>query len=151
MWRTAGCLQVLCLLLRLQTAGDSDHFLAIHQRMNGKPVFIYHHVQSVEKSLDTSDQKDYGHNSPFSSHAKLSKLHPAIILKSTFSRPAYEPSLNLLAMTGEDQEVENLPVPAANVITVVSVFFCFFRAFLMVFQVFKPQGLLVSHWHLGYW
>nr|XP_028602791.1 receptor-type tyrosine-protein phosphatase R isoform X3 [Podarcis muralis] len=119
MWTTAACLPVACLLLQLQAAGcfsgDNDHFLAIHQRMSRKPIFIYHHVQSVEKSLDTSDQKDYGHNSHLSSHGKISKLHPAVIVK-----PAYEPSLNLLAMTGdEDQEVENLPIPAANVITVV--------------------------------
>ncbi|XP_048356747.1 receptor-type tyrosine-protein phosphatase R isoform X1 [Sphaerodactylus townsendi] len=121
MWRTAACLPVVYLLIRLHPAGcfsgDNDHFLAIHQRRSGKPMFIYHHVQSVEKSLDTSDQKSYGLKSHLSSHAKISKLHPAIMLKSTFSRPAYDPSLNLLAMTGEDQEVENLSVPATNVIT----------------------------------
>lgn len=111
-------------------SGDNDHFLAVHQRKSGKPIFIYHHVQSIEKSLDTSDQKDYRLKSHLSSHAKISKLHPAIILKSTFSRPAYDPSLNLLAMTGEDQEVENLPVPATNVITVVSVFCWLFSSSL---------------------
>lgn len=103
-------------------SGDNDHFLAIDRRKSGKPIFMYHHVQSIEKSLDTSDQKDDGLKSHLSSHAKISKLQPAIILKSTFSRPAYDPSLNLLAMTGEDQEVENLPVPATNVITMVSDF-----------------------------
>ncbi|XP_077194917.1 receptor-type tyrosine-protein phosphatase R isoform X2 [Paroedura picta] len=121
MWGTPACLPLLYLLLRLQAAGcfsgDNDHFLAIHQRKSGKPIFIYHHVQSVEKSLDTSDQGD-GLKSHLPTHAKINKPHPAIILKSTFSRPAYDPSLNLLAMTGEDQEVENLPIPATNVITV---------------------------------
>ncbi|XP_053114051.1 receptor-type tyrosine-protein phosphatase R isoform X2 [Hemicordylus capensis] len=123
MWRTAGSLPLVCLLwLHLQAAGcfsgDNDHFLAIHQRKSGRPIFIYHHVQSVEKSLDTSDQKDLGHNSYLSFHAKSSKSNSAVIMKSTFSRPVYDPSLNLLAVTDEDQEVENLPIPAVNVITV---------------------------------
>ncbi|TFK11298.1 keratin-like protein KRT222 [Platysternon megacephalum] len=122
MRRTAACFPVVCLLLHLQAAGcfsgDHDHFLAIHQRKSGKPVFIYRHVQSVEKSLDTNSQKIYKHNFHSSSHAKISKLHPAIIVKSTFPRPAYDPSLNLLAMTGQEPEVENLPIPATNVIVV---------------------------------
>ncbi|XP_034627339.1 receptor-type tyrosine-protein phosphatase R [Trachemys scripta elegans] len=120
--RTGACFPVVCLLLHLQVAGcfsgDNDHFLAIHQRKSGKPVFIYRHVQSVEKSLDANSQKIYKHNFHSSSHAKISKLHPAIIVKSTFPRPAYDPSLNLLAMTGEEPEVENLPIPATNVIVV---------------------------------
>nr|XP_008170632.1 receptor-type tyrosine-protein phosphatase R isoform X2 [Chrysemys picta bellii] len=120
--RTGACFPVVCLLLHLQVAGcfsgDNDHFLAIHQRKSGKPVFIYRHVQSVEKSLDANSQKIYKHTFHSSSHAKISKLHPAIIVKSTFPRPAYDPSLNLLAMTGEEPEVENLPIPATNVIVV---------------------------------
>ncbi|XP_038267421.1 receptor-type tyrosine-protein phosphatase R isoform X1 [Dermochelys coriacea] len=128
MRRPAACLPVACLLLQLQLqlqlqaagcfSGDNDHFLAIHQRKSGKPVFIYHHVQSVEKSLDTNSQKIYKHNFHSSSYAKISKLHPAIIVKSTFPRPAHDPSLNLLAMTGQEPEVENLPIPASNVIVV---------------------------------
>ncbi|XP_067420129.1 receptor-type tyrosine-protein phosphatase R-like [Emydura macquarii macquarii] len=119
----AACLPVACLLLQLQAAGcfsgDNDHFLAIHQRKSGKPVFIYRQVQNVEKSLDTNSQKIYKHAFHSSSHAKISKLHPAIIVKSTFPRPAYDPSLNLLAMTGQELEVENLPIPATNVIVVL--------------------------------
>lgn len=103
-------------------SGDNDHIMAIHQRKSRNPIFIYHHVQSVEKSLDMSDQRDYGHNSHLHFHAKISKLHPALMVKSAFSQPGHDSSLNLLAMTGEDQEVENLPIPAANVITVVSSF-----------------------------
>ncbi|XP_074757614.1 receptor-type tyrosine-protein phosphatase R isoform X3 [Athene noctua] len=122
MRRAAACLRALCLLLHLRAAGcfsgDNDHFLAIHQRKSGKPVFIYHHVQSVEKSLDTDSYKNSKQNFHSSSHTKISKLHPAIIVKSTFPRSAYDPSLNLLAMTGQDLEVENLPVPATNVIIV---------------------------------
>lgn len=90
-------------------------------------MFIYHHVQSVEKSLDTDSYKNSKQNFHSSSHTKISKLHPAIIVKSAFPRPAYDPSLNLLAMTGQDLEVENLPIPATNVIVVVSVVFFFFN------------------------
>uniref|UniRef100_A0A8C8S5K7 protein-tyrosine-phosphatase n=1 Tax=Pelusios castaneus TaxID=367368 RepID=A0A8C8S5K7_9SAUR len=90
----------------------------IRQRKSGKPVFIYRHVQSVEKSLDTNSRNIYKHDFHASSHAKISKLHPAIIVKSAFPRPAYDPSLNLLAMSGQEVEVENLPIPAANVIVV---------------------------------
>lgn len=110
-------------------SGDNDHFLAIHQRKSGKPVFIYHHVQSVEKSLDTDSYKNSKQNFHSSSHTKINKLHPAIIVKSTFPRPAYDPSLNLLAMAGQDLEVENLPIPATNVIVVVSAFFWFLELF----------------------
>ncbi|XP_039427096.1 receptor-type tyrosine-protein phosphatase R isoform X2 [Corvus cornix cornix] len=121
-WRAAACLRALCLLLHLRAAGcfsgDSDHFLAIHQRKSGKPVFIYHHVESVEKSLDTDSYKDSKQNFYSSSHTKMSKLHPAIIVKSAFPRSVYDPSLNLLAMTGQDLEVENLPIPTTNVIIV---------------------------------
>ncbi|XP_068791730.1 receptor-type tyrosine-protein phosphatase R isoform X2 [Struthio camelus] len=122
MRRAAACLRALCLLLHLRAAGcfsgNNDHFLAIHQRKSGKPVFIYHHVQSLEKSLDTDSYKNSKHSFHSSFRTKVSKLHPAIIVKSTFPRPAYDPSLNLLAMTGQDLEVENLPIPAANVIVV---------------------------------
>ncbi|XP_031962633.1 receptor-type tyrosine-protein phosphatase R isoform X3 [Corvus moneduloides] len=121
-WRAAACLRALCLLLHLRAAGcfsgDSDHFLAIHQRKSGKPVFIYHHVESVEKSLDTDSYKDSKQNFYSSSHTKMSKLHPAIIVKSAFPRSVYDPSLNLLAMTGQDLEVENLPIPTTSVIIV---------------------------------
>ncbi|XP_071622894.1 receptor-type tyrosine-protein phosphatase R isoform X2 [Heliangelus exortis] len=122
MRRAAACVRALCLLLHLRAAGcfsgDNDHFLAIHMRSSGKPVFIYQHVQTVEKSLDTGSYKNSKKNFHSSFHTKLSKLHPAIIVKSTIPRPAYDPSLNLLAMTGQDLEVENLPIPSANVIVV---------------------------------
>lgn len=91
-------------------------------------MFIYHHVQSLEKSLDTDSYKNSKHFHS-SSHTKINKLHPAIVVKSTFPRPAYDPSLNLLAMTGQDLEVENLPIPATNVIVVVSAFFRFLELF----------------------
>jgi len=58
-------------------------------------------------------------------------MHPAIIVKSAFPRPAYDPSLNLLAMTGQDLEVENLPIPATNVIVVVSAFFSEFWSYFV--------------------
>ncbi|XP_031795054.1 receptor-type tyrosine-protein phosphatase R isoform X2 [Sarcophilus harrisii] len=111
----------LCLLVNLHAAGcfsgDSDHLLAIHQQKSGKPVFIYHHVQTIEKSLDTSHEKKYKY-SFHSPHIQTSKRHPGITVKSTFPKPVYDSSLNLLAMTGQDLEVENLPIPEANVIIV---------------------------------
>lgn len=97
---------------------NHDQFLAIHQRKSGKPAFIYHHSQDIEKSLDIAPQKIYKHSYHSSSKAQINKQHQ--IVNSAFPRPAYDPSLNLLAVAGQDLEVENLPIPAANVIVVVS-------------------------------
>ncbi|XP_051856726.1 receptor-type tyrosine-protein phosphatase R isoform X2 [Antechinus flavipes] len=120
MQRTIG-FPALCLLVNLHAAGcfsgDNDHLLAIHQQKSGKPVFIYHHVQTIENSLDTNHEKKYKH-SFHSLHIQTSKRHPGITVKSTFPKPVYDSSLNLLAMTGQDLEVENLPIPEANVIIV---------------------------------
>nr|KAF6453611.1 protein tyrosine phosphatase receptor type R [Molossus molossus] len=117
--RRARGFPALCLLLNLHAAGcfsgNNDHFLAIHKK-SGKPAFLYHHSQDIEKSLDIAPQKIYKHSS---SEAQISKTHQ--IVNSAFLRPAYDPSLNLLAMAGQDIEVENLPVPAASVIVVVSI------------------------------
>lgn len=95
-------------------------------------MFIYHHVESVEKSLDTDSYKDSKQNFHSSSHSKISRLHPAIIVKSAFPRSVYDPSLNLLAMTGQDLEVENLPIPTRNVIIVVSDLFWALEGFFFV-------------------
>ncbi|XP_011905093.1 PREDICTED: receptor-type tyrosine-protein phosphatase R isoform X2 [Cercocebus atys] len=119
MWRAVG-FPALCLLLNLHTAGcfsgNNDHFLAINQKKSGKPVFVYQHSQDIEKSLDIAPQKIYRHSYRSSSEAQVSKRHQ--IVNSAFPRPAYDPSVNLLAMDGQDLEVENLPIPAANVIVV---------------------------------
>uniref|UniRef100_A0ABI7X1D3 protein-tyrosine-phosphatase n=1 Tax=Felis catus TaxID=9685 RepID=A0ABI7X1D3_FELCA len=118
--RTAVCLPALCLLLNLHAAGcfsrNNDQVLAIQQKKSGKPVFTYHHSQDIEKSLDITPQKIYKHTYHSSSKAQINKRHQ--IVNSAFPRPAYDPSLNLLAMAGQDLEVENLPIPAANVIVV---------------------------------
>lgn len=95
--------------------------MAIHQKKSGKPAFIYHHSQDIEKSLDIAPQNIQKHSYHSSSKAQISKRHQ--IVNSAFPRPAYDPSLNLLAMAGQDLEVENLPIPAANVIVVVSTAF----------------------------
>ncbi|XP_073940017.1 receptor-type tyrosine-protein phosphatase R isoform X2 [Castor canadensis] len=58
----------------------------------------------------------YKHSYHSSSEAEIRKHHQ--IANSAFPRPEYDPSLNLLAMAGQDLEVENLPIPAANVIVV---------------------------------
>lgn len=96
----------------------NDHLLAIHQKKHGKPAFIYHHIQDIEKSLDIAPQKIYKHSYHSSAQAQLSKHHQ--IVNSAFPRPGYDPSLNLLAEAGQDLEVEKLPIPAANAIVVVS-------------------------------
>ncbi|KAI5282838.1 Receptor-Type Tyrosine-Protein Phosphatase R [Manis pentadactyla] len=117
--RRAVGFPALCLLLSLHAAGcfsrNNDHILAIQQK-NGKPAFIYHHSQDIEKSLDIAPQKTYKHSFHSPSEAHISKHRQ--IVDSAFPRPAYDPSLNLLAMAGQDLEVENLPIPAANVIVV---------------------------------
>ncbi|XP_075409342.1 receptor-type tyrosine-protein phosphatase R [Tenrec ecaudatus] len=110
----------LCLLLNLHAAecfsGHNDHSLEIHQKKSGRPVFVYHHSPGLEKSLDIAPQKIYKHSYHSSPQAQISKHHQ--IVNSAFPRPAYGPSLNLLAVDGQDLEVENLPIPAANVIVV---------------------------------
>ncbi|XP_019507306.1 PREDICTED: receptor-type tyrosine-protein phosphatase R isoform X2 [Hipposideros armiger] len=115
--RTAVGFPVLCLLLNLHAAGcfsgSNDHFLEFHHKKSGKPAFIYHHSQDIEKSLDIAPQKIYKHSS---SDSQIRRHHQ--IVNSAFPRPAYDPSLNLLAVAGQDLDVENLPIPAANVIVV---------------------------------
>ncbi|XP_061062571.1 receptor-type tyrosine-protein phosphatase R isoform X2 [Eubalaena glacialis] len=116
--RRAVGFPALCLLLHAAgcLSRNNDHFLAIHQKKSGKPAFIYHRSQDIEKSLDIAPQKIQTHSYHSSSKAQISKRHQ--IVNSAFPRPAYDPSLNLLAMAGQDLEVENLPIPAANVIVV---------------------------------
>ncbi|XP_026962827.1 receptor-type tyrosine-protein phosphatase R isoform X2 [Sagmatias obliquidens] len=116
--RRAVGFPALCLLLHAAgcLSRNNDHFLAIHQKKSGKPAFIYHHSQDIEKSLDIAPQNIQKHSYHSSSKAQISKRHQ--IVNSAFPRPAYDPSLNLLAMAGQDLEVENLPIPAANVIVV---------------------------------
>ncbi|XP_041529718.1 receptor-type tyrosine-protein phosphatase R isoform X2 [Microtus oregoni] len=115
--RRAVGFPALCLLLNLHAAGcssgNNDHFLAIRQKKSWKPVFIYRHSQDIEKSLDIA-QEAYKHSYHSPSEVQISKRHQ--IVNSAFPRPAYDPSLNLLAASGQDLEIENLPVPAADVI-----------------------------------
>lgn len=111
-------LSFLFLSLSESFSGNNDHFLAVHRQKGGKPVFVYQHTQDVEKSLEIVPQKIYKHSYHSSSVDQIRKRHQ--IVNSAFPRPAYDPSLNLLAMSGQDPEVENLPIPAANVIVVVS-------------------------------
>uniref|UniRef100_A0A8C6GPJ9 protein-tyrosine-phosphatase n=1 Tax=Mus spicilegus TaxID=10103 RepID=A0A8C6GPJ9_MUSSI len=117
--RRAVGFPALCLLLNLHAAGcfsrNNDHFLAIRQKKSWKPVFIYDHSQDIKKSLDTA-QEAYKHNYHSPSEVQISKHHQ--IINSAFPRPAYDPSLNLLAESDQDLEIENLPIPAANVIVV---------------------------------
>ncbi|GAB1295577.1 Receptor-type tyrosine-protein phosphatase R [Apodemus speciosus] len=98
-------------------SGNNDHFLAIRQKKSWKPVFIYDHSQDIKKSLDIA-QEAYKHSYHSPSEVQISKRRQ--IINSAFPRPAYDPSLNLLAASGQDLEIENLPIPAANVIVVES-------------------------------
>ncbi|KAL6032257.1 hypothetical protein STEG23_034519 [Scotinomys teguina] len=97
--------------------GNSDHFLAIHQKKNWKPAFIHRHSQDIEKSLEIA-QEAYKQNYHSPAEVQISKRHQ--IVNSAFPRPAYDPSLDLLAVSGQELQIENLPIPAANVIVVVS-------------------------------
>ena len=91
--------------------------MASRPKKSWKPVFIYRHSQVIEKSLDIA-QEAYKHSYHSPSEVQISKRHQ--IVNSAFPRPAYDPSLNLLAASGQDLEIENLPIPAANVIVMVS-------------------------------
>nr|XP_006013571.1 PREDICTED: receptor-type tyrosine-protein phosphatase R-like [Latimeria chalumnae] len=119
MQRRPGLLLALS-LLQLQLAGcfsgDKDHYLAVHRSRNGEPVFFYH--QDMDESPDIASlkmHKSYFH-SP--SLARISKLHPAMIIKSTYPRASRDRSLNFLVRTEQDLEIENLHVPAADLIIV---------------------------------
>ncbi|KAM5170210.1 receptor-type tyrosine-protein phosphatase R [Mantella aurantiaca] len=113
---------VLCLLLCTAAdcfSGDSDHFLAIRERKNGKSRFIYSHVQSIEKSLDLERQKMPEHNFHSPANLKGSKLFPALYMKSAFPRSSHNQALNLLASEDRDVEIENLLIPESCVILVM--------------------------------
>ncbi|KAM7328178.1 hypothetical protein ACRRTK_012270 [Alexandromys fortis] len=127
--RRAVGFPALCLLLNLHAAGfdlvaqfagerpdillDGALSTAAATSKSWKPVFIYRHSQDIEKSLDIA-QEAYKHSYHSPSEVQISKRHQ--IVNSAFPRPAYDPSLNLLAASGQDLEIENLPIPAANVI-----------------------------------
>ncbi|XP_029453042.1 receptor-type tyrosine-protein phosphatase R [Rhinatrema bivittatum] len=155
---SSPCLPALCLLLQLQAAGcfsgENDQFLAIHQKTSGKPIFIYHHVQSIEKSLDAGSQKKNEHGFLSPPHFRRNRLHPAVILKSTFPRSAYDPSLNLLAVNHQDVEIEALPVPGANMISVTlqmdvnklnATLLRIFRQGVAAALGFAPQQIHINH------
>ncbi|KAH0501937.1 Receptor-type tyrosine-protein phosphatase R [Microtus ochrogaster] len=104
-------------IIKRCSSGNNDHFLAIRQKKSWKPVFIYRHSQDIEKSLDIA-QEAYKHSYHSPSEVQIIKRHQ--IVNSAFPRPAYDPSLNLLATSGQDLEIENLAIPAADVIVMVS-------------------------------
>uniref|UniRef100_A0A6I8S3N7 protein-tyrosine-phosphatase n=1 Tax=Xenopus tropicalis TaxID=8364 RepID=A0A6I8S3N7_XENTR len=117
-----GYLPFLCCLLFIRAtecfSGDNDHLLAVHQRKSGRPRFIYHHVQSIEKSLDLERQKLSDQNFHMPSHLHVGKFHPAGFDKSSFPR-SHNRAQNLLAPSDTEVDVENLPIPQANVILVM--------------------------------
>ncbi|OCT88923.1 receptor-type tyrosine-protein phosphatase R [Xenopus laevis] len=114
-------LPLMCFLLFIQAtegfSGDNDHFMAIHYRKSGRPRFIYHRVQSIEKSLDLNRQlSDHNFNTP--AHLHVGKFLPAGFDKAAFPR-SHNRAQNLLAPSDTDVKVENLPIPQANVILVM--------------------------------
>ncbi|XP_053572760.1 receptor-type tyrosine-protein phosphatase R [Bombina bombina] len=114
---------LLCFLLISQTAesfsGDHAQFLTIHQRRTGKLRLPFSHAQDIEKSIDLGREKmpDIHFFSP--SHLKVTKFIPAAFVRSDFPRSTHDQPLNLLASNDPDVEVENLPIPRANVILVM--------------------------------
>ncbi|XP_067855537.1 receptor-type tyrosine-protein phosphatase R-like [Heptranchias perlo] len=122
------CFLVVCALLRLQTAGcfsgDHEHFKTRSQRKSvssGKSVIIYHHVQSIDKSVDLSDiemQRSRINMPLFSKYTDRSRPHPAMIVKSTFPRVSNERSIHFIANDDQRLEIENLPIPEGDLISV---------------------------------
>ncbi|XP_042191899.1 receptor-type tyrosine-protein phosphatase R isoform X2 [Callorhinchus milii] len=126
------CILLWCALLRLQTAGclsgNHDHFKTRSPRRlvdDGKPVNIYHHVQTIDKSMELRDVEM--HRSRISMeqsrqnldrNTDRTKRHPAMIIKSSFPLISSEQPINFVANSNHHLEIENLPVPEGKLILV---------------------------------
>ncbi|KAG8439680.1 hypothetical protein GDO86_005744 [Hymenochirus boettgeri] len=123
MQRLCCSLPVLCFLLFTHVtecfSGDNDPFLDVYQRKSGKPMFIYTHVQSIEKSLDLERRMISDHNFHTPVHHHAGKYFPELYAKSAFPRSPNNQAMNLLAPSDPDVEVEEQPIPQANVILVM--------------------------------
>ncbi|XP_066580464.1 receptor-type tyrosine-protein phosphatase R [Amia ocellicauda] len=115
-------LAAVYVLLHLKIAGcfsgDNDHFLAIHRRKSERPILIYRHVEDIEKGagMEAMDKQNIFH-SP--SHARISKLRPGMMVKSRFPDATDDQTISLLARTDHDLQVENAPVSARHLVTMV--------------------------------
>ncbi|MBN3302455.1 PTPRR phosphatase, partial [Amia calva] len=115
-------LAAVYVLLHLKIAGcfsgDNDNFLAIHRRKSERPILIYRHVEDIEKGagMEAMDKQNIFH-SP--SHARISKLRPGMMVKSRFPDATDDQTISLLARTDHDLQVENAPVSARHLVTMV--------------------------------
>ncbi|MGH0136438.1 UNVERIFIED_CONTAM: hypothetical protein FKN15_049907 [Acipenser sinensis] len=95
-----GFMVVVGVLLRLKIAGcfsgDQDDFLTIHQRRSERPLVFYPPAEEgIEKSVELDGlgvQRNLFHSL---SHARISKLRPAMIVKSTFPQASHDQSISL--------------------------------------------------------
>ncbi|XP_032894062.1 receptor-type tyrosine-protein phosphatase R [Amblyraja radiata] len=118
----------VCLLLRLHTAGclpeDHEHFETRGRKMpfsGGKPAFIYHQIQSIDKSVDLTGvemQRSRFSEPLLSKYIDRGRPHPAMIVKSTLPRVSSDRSTH--SVTNDDQwsEIENLPIPEEDLVSV---------------------------------
>uniref|UniRef100_A0A4W3K7M5 protein-tyrosine-phosphatase n=1 Tax=Callorhinchus milii TaxID=7868 RepID=A0A4W3K7M5_CALMI len=109
-------------------SGNHDHFKTRSPRRlvdDGKPVNIYHHVQTIDKSMELRDVEM--HRSRISMeqsrqnldrNTDRTKRHPAMIIKSSFPLISSEQPINFVANSNHHLEIENLPVPEGKLILV---------------------------------
>ncbi|XP_038636828.1 receptor-type tyrosine-protein phosphatase R isoform X1 [Scyliorhinus canicula] len=126
--RGSFCVLVVCGLLRLQNAGsfsgDHEHFKPRSPRKSagsGKPVIIYHQVQSIDKDVDlsvTERQRSTINMPSFSEYMDRKRPHPALIVKSALPRVSNERSVHFVANNDQQLEIEKLPVPDDDLISV---------------------------------
>ncbi|XP_072915767.1 receptor-type tyrosine-protein phosphatase R isoform X1 [Hemitrygon akajei] len=119
---------VVCLLLRFHTAGcfsgDHENFEIRGQKMpfsNGKPTFIYHRLQHIDKAADLSNmemQKSRINEPLFHKYIERSRPPPAMIVKSTFPRVSNDRSSHFVTNDDQWSGIENLPIPEDDLISV---------------------------------
>lgn len=90
----------------------------------GKPAFIYHQLQSIDKSVDLTGvemQRSRISEPLLSKYIDRGRPHPAMIVKSTLPRVSSDRSTH--SVTNDDQwsEIENLPIPEEDLVSVVSI------------------------------
>ncbi|MGH0136047.1 UNVERIFIED_CONTAM: hypothetical protein FKN15_060025, partial [Acipenser sinensis] len=100
-------------------SGDQDGFLTIHQRRSERPLVFYPPAEEgIEKNVELDGlgvQRNLFHSL---SHARISKVRPAMIVKSTFPQASHDQSISLLARIDQDLEIENEPVSDEDMIIV---------------------------------
>ncbi|XP_039615845.1 receptor-type tyrosine-protein phosphatase R [Polypterus senegalus] len=105
--RTIGCF-----------SGDDDPFGTVHQHEPKKPFIFYQDTEDSDGGLGLDDIDKLKNIFHSASTARINKLRPELFLKTSFRKAANVPTVNLLARTDEDLEVENVPLPSRDVIVV---------------------------------